>query len=161
MKVLTDLNMNNNEVKEVLIHKVSSDPVAVAKNQAMLIFNTTDKKLKYYNGNEWITIGTMNETVIDSLLSDSSTNSNAAGSKAVVEYVKTSISGLVAIKNEIDSVANGEVLRTNSSGAIVGIPIDETVTQDSTNLITSGAVYSALSSNLGDISTVLASVVEV
>ena len=52
MQVLTDINMNNNEVLQVIIHKVSSDPTVSAKNSGMIIFNTTDKKLKYYNGSE-------------------------------------------------------------------------------------------------------------
>ena len=47
MKVLTDINMNNNEIIQVIIHKVSSDPTVSAKNAGMIIFNTTDKKLKY------------------------------------------------------------------------------------------------------------------
>ena len=127
MKVLTDIDMNNNQVIQVIIHKVSSDPTVSAKNLGMIIFNTTDKKLKYYNGSEWVTIGTGSggTITIDTLLSDSSTNSNAAGSKAVVDYVKNSTKDFNSIVNAIKAVNNGAVLKANSStGAIIGIKID-------------------------------------
>lgn len=154
MKVLTDINMNNNEIIQVIIHKVSSDPTVSAKNAGMIIFNTTDKKLKYYDGSEWVIIGTGSggTITIDTSLSDSSTNSNAAGSKAVVDYVKNSTKDFNSIVNAIKAVNNGEVLKSNSStGAIVGIKIDEIVKENSENLITSGAVYNAINDSLNKI----------
>lgn len=154
MKVLTDINMNNNEIIQVIIHKVSSDPTVSAKNAGMIIFNTTDKKLKYYNGSEWVTIGTGSggTITIDTVLSDSSTNSNAAGSKAVVDYVKNSTKDFNSIVNAIKAVNNGEVLKSNSStGAIIGIKIDETVKENSENLISSGAVFKAINDSLDKI----------
>lgn len=156
MQVLTDINMNNNEVLQVIIHKVSSDPTVSAKNSGMIIFNTTDKKLKYYNGSEWVTIGAGGGTItIDTLLSDSSTNSNAAGSKAVVDYVKNSTKDFNSIANAIKSVVNGYVLKTNSStGAIIGIKIDESVEENSENLISSGAVFQAINDSLNKINKV-------
>lgn len=36
MKVLTDLNMNNNQIIEVIIHKVKSDPTISSKNEGMI-----------------------------------------------------------------------------------------------------------------------------
>lgn len=101
MKVLTDINMNNNEIMEVIIHKVKSDPTVSAKNSGMIIFNTTDKKLKYCNGTEWVVVGSGGGSTItiDTSLSDSSTNANAAGSKAVVDYVKECTQNLSKIKN--------------------------------------------------------------
>lgn len=157
MKVLTDIDMNNNQVIQVIIHKVSSDPTVSAKNLGMIIFNTTDKKLKYYNGSEWVTIGTGSggTITIDTLLSDSSTNSNAAGSKAVVDYVKNSVKDFTSIVNAIKDVTNGEVLKTNSStGAIIGIKIDESIEENSTNLISSGAVFKAINDSLNKINKV-------
>ena len=154
MKVLTDINMNNNEIIQVIIHKVSSDPTVSAKNAGMIIFNTTDKKLKYYDGSEWVIIGTGSggTITIDTSLSDSSTNSNAAGSKAVVDYVKNSTKDFNSIVNAIKAVNNGEVLKSNSStGAIIGIKIDETVKENSENLIYSGAVFKAINDSLDKI----------
>lgn len=154
MKVLTDINMNNNEIIQVIIHKVNSDPTVSAKNAGMIIFNTTDKKLKYYDGSEWVIIGTGSggTITIDTSLSDSSTNSNAAGSKAVVDYVKNSTKDFNSIVNAIKAVNNGEVLKSNSStGAIIGIKIDETVKENSENLISSGAVFKAINDSLDKI----------
>ena len=120
----------------------------------MIIFNTTDKKLKYYDGSEWVIIGTGSggTITIDTSLSDSSTNSNAAGSKAVVDYVKNSTKDFNSIVNAIKAVNNGEVLKSNSStGAIIGIKIDETVKENSENLISSGAVFKAINDSLDKI----------
>lgn len=158
MQVLTDINMNNNEIMQVIIHKVSSDPIVSAKNSGMIIFNTTDKKLKYYNGSEWVVIGTGSgggTIIIDTSLSDTSTNSNAAGSKAVVDYVKNSTKDFNSIASAIKSVVNGYVLKTNSStGAIVGIKIDESVKENSENLISSGAVFKAINESLNKVNKI-------
>lgn len=157
MQVLTDIDMNNNEIMQVIIHKVSLDPIVSAKNSGMIIFNTTDKKLKYYNGSEWVVIGTGSggTITIDTSLSDTSTNSNAAGSKAVVDYVKNSTKDFNSIASAIKSVVNGYVLKTNSStGAIVGIKIDESVEENSENLISSGAVFKAIDESLNKINKV-------
>ena len=154
MKVLTDINMNHNEIIQVIIHKVSSDPTVSAKNAGMIIFNTTDKKLKYYDGSDWVIIGTGSggTITIDTSLSDSSTNSNAAGSKAVVDYVKNYTKDFNSIVNAIKAVNNGEVLKSNSStGTIIGIKIDETVKENSENLISSGAVFKAINDSLDKI----------
>lgn len=146
MQVLTNINLEKNELLNAIIHRVTSDPTVNSKNQGMLIYNTTDKKLKYYNGTEWIVIGASSggSISIDTTITDTSTNDNAAGSKAVVDYVKSAISTYSAVINQINSVSNDSVLKVNSSGAISGIGVDTTVTKNSKKLITSDAVYSAI-----------------
>jgi hypothetical protein len=147
MQILTNINLEKNELLNAIIHRVTSDPTVNSKNQGMLIYNTTDKKLKYYNGTEWIVIGASSgggSISIDTTITDTSTNDNAAGSKAVVDYVKSSISTYSAVINQINSVSNNSVLKVNSSGAVSGISVDTTVTKNSTKLITSGAVYNAI-----------------
>lgn len=148
MKVLTELNMEGNELINVIIYKVSSDPTNVPANKAgMIIYNTTDKKLKYFNGTEWVTTGNGSGPIvnIDTILSDTSTNTNAAGSKAVVDYVKLSLVDYKSFMDEFNAIENGKVLKTNdSTGVLVGISVDNTVTENSKNLITSEAVYKAI-----------------
>lgn len=146
MKVLTDLNMNNNQIIEVIIHKVKSDPTISSKNEGMIIFNETDKKLKYCNGIEWIVIGSGSGTsiTIDTSLSNESTNNNAAGSKAVVDYVKENTKDLSTFINTIKNIGNGKVLMKDDSGIITGIEIDTEVKENSKKLINSGSVYKAI-----------------
>ena len=56
MKFLTNLNLAKNQLLNCIIQKVAVDPTTkLAKG--WIIFNTTENKLKYYNGNEWVTIG--------------------------------------------------------------------------------------------------------
>ena len=157
MQVLTQLDMNKNQIINVIVHKVSTYPVASANNEGMFIYNTTEEKLKYFNGSEWVTlgIGSGGGVKIDTILNDSSTNNNAAGSKAVVDYVKNSTKDFNSIANAIKSVVNGYVLKTNSStGAIIGIKIDESVEENSENLISSGAVFQAINDSLNKINKV-------
>lgn len=147
MKCLTDLDMEKNQILNTIIHKVSSDPVTVnSNNKGMIIYNTTDNKLKYYNGIEWISIGSGDDSkiTIDSILSDSSTNDNVAGSKAVVDYVKIAIRGLTDLSQDIESITNDSVLKKNNHGAIIGCKVDSSVQENSNNLITSGAVFNAI-----------------
>ena len=146
MQILSDVNLEKNQILNAIIQKVPSDPTPDSKSKGMLIYNITDNKLKYCNGTEWIVIGSGSgggTTIsIDTTLSDNSTNDNAAGSKAVVDYVNNAINKYSAVINQIKNVKNGDVLRISStSGAVEGIGIDSNVTENSNKLITSGAVF--------------------
>lgn len=153
MQVLTQLDMNKNQIINVIVHKVSTDPVASANNEGMFIYNTTEDKLKYFNGAEWVTLGTGSGggVKIDTILNDSSTNNNAAGSKAVVDYVATMLANIDTVINQIKAVSTNSVLIVNNNGNISGIKIDSEVTESSNNLVTSKAVYNAIKNITGTI----------
>lgn len=138
MKVMTNLDMETNQLSNVVIHKVNSDPVATSKIEGMIIYNIKDKKLKFCNGSQWISIASI---VIDTKLSDSSSNNHVAGSKAVVDYVKNYTSNLQATIREINMIDNNSVLRTSDDGSIIGIKVDSDAKKDSNNLINSNAVF--------------------
>lgn len=138
MKVLANLDLVKNQLINCVIQKVSVDP-STKLVAGWLIFNTTDSKLKYYNGEAWVTIGAASDDVsIDTSIDSSSTNTDAAGAKAVYDFVTDNL-------KDIRSVSGGMVLMVDeTSGEVTGISIDTTVTEDSDNLITSDAVYTAL-----------------
>lgn len=154
MQVLTQLDMNKNQIINVIVHKVATDPVGSANSEGMFIYNTTEEKLKYFNGAEWITLGTGSGggVKIDTVINDSSTNNNAAGSKAVVDYVTTILANINTVINEIKAVSTNSVLIINNNGNISGIKIDSEVTESSNNLVTSKAVYNAIKNITGTIS---------
>ena len=109
--------------------------------EGWIIFNTNEAKLKYYNGEEWVTIGSGgggSDTPIATEITESSTNAKAAGAKAVYDFVTENF-------EDIRAVQGGMILLVDEdTGKITGIPIDSIVTEDSENLITSGAVFAAL-----------------
>jgi hypothetical protein len=49
---LVDLNLNQNEIQNVAMQNLASDPANPIKGQ--IYFNTTINKLKVYTGSEWI-----------------------------------------------------------------------------------------------------------
>lgn len=139
MKVLTNLDLVKNQLLNGVIQKVAVDPTTKLA-AGWIIFNTDEAKLKYYNGEEWVTIGSGGGGSVDiaTVINSSSTNSKAAGAKAVYDFVTENLA-------DIRAVANGDVLIVDSTtGEIIGISVDTTVTEDSVNLITSGAVFTAL-----------------
>lgn len=139
MKVLTNLDLVKNQLLNGVIQKVAADPTTKLA-AGWLIFNTEEAKLKYYNDKEWVTIGSDGSGSVDiaTVINSTSTNSKAAGAKAVYDFVTENLA-------DIRAVANGDVLIVDSAtGNIVGIDVDTTVTEDSVNLITSGAVFTAL-----------------
>lgn len=154
MQVLTQLDMNKNQIINVIVHKVATDPVASTNSEGMFIYNTTEEKLKYFNGAEWITLGTGSGdgVKIDTVINNSSTNDNAAGSKAVVDYVTTMLANINTVINQIKAVSTNSVLIVNNNGNISGIKIDSEVTESSNNLVTSKAVYNAIKNITGTIS---------
>ena len=139
MKILTNLDLVKNQLLNCVIQKVAVDP-ATKLAEGWIIFNTNEAVMKYYNGEEWVTIGSGGggSVDIDTTITSSSTNTKAAGAKAVYDFVTENLA-------DIRAVANGDVLIVDSTtGNVVGIGIDTAVTEDSVNLVTSGAVSDAL-----------------
>jgi len=139
MKILTNLDLVRNQLLNCVIQKVAVDPTTKLA-AGWIIFNTNEAKLKYYNGEEWVTVGSGGGGSVDiaTVINSASTNSKAAGAKAVYDFVTENLT-------DIRAVANGDVLIVDSTtGNIVGINVDTTITEDSVNLITSGAVFTAL-----------------
>lgn len=138
MKVLSNLDLVKNQLINCVIQKVAADPSAKLA-AGWVVFNTTDSKLKYYNGTNWVTLSSEADNVtIDTEIDSSSTNTDAAGAKAVYDFVTDNL-------EDIRAVTGGMVLMVDeTSGNVTGISIDSTVTENSDNLITSDAVYTAL-----------------
>lgn len=141
MKCLTNLDLVKNQLINGVIQKLDTDPTTKLA-AGWLIFNTTDAKLKYYDGEDWVTIGSGGGGSVDiaTNITSESTNNKAAGAKAVYDFVTAQL-------QDIRAVTGGDILIIDSvSGDVTGISLDTTVTEDSANLITSGAVYTAIAS---------------
>lgn len=138
-KILTNLDLTKNQLLNAVIQKVASDP-STKLMAGWIIYNTTENVIKFYNGTEWATVGSGggSSVEIDTDITSASTNSKAAGAKAVYDFVTNNLA-------DIRAVAGGKVLLIDTiSGEVIGIDVDTTVSEDSDNLITSGAVFDAL-----------------
>ena len=63
IKFLDDITLESNEIQDVAVENVSSDPTGFA---GRIIYNTTSTTLKYYNGTAWVSLdGTGN---VDSVI---------------------------------------------------------------------------------------------
>ena len=139
MKALTNLDLVKNQLLNCVIQNVAVDPTAKLV-AGWIIFNADEAKLKYYNGEEWVPVGSGGggSTPIATKITESSTNAKAAGAKAVYDFVTENF-------EDIRAVQGGMILLVDKdTGNITGIPVDSVVTEDSANLITSGAVFAAL-----------------
>ena len=55
IKFLTNIDLNKNQILKAIIQKVSVDP-SEGLVAGWMIYNTTENKIKYYNGTAWIDI---------------------------------------------------------------------------------------------------------
>ena len=140
MKALTNLDLVKNQLLNCVIQNVAVDPTTKLI-AGWIIFNADEAKLKYYNGEEWVPVGSGGgggSTPIATEITESSTNAKAAGAKAVYDFVTENF-------EDIRAVQGGMILLVDKdTGAVTGIPVDSSATEDSANLITSGAVFAAL-----------------
>ena len=93
MKILTNLDLVKNQLVNCVIQKVETDPTTKLA-EGWIIFNTTEAKLKYYNGEEWVAIDSGGGIPIAIEITESSTNDEASGAKAVYDFVTGNIFSL-------------------------------------------------------------------
>lgn len=117
MNILTFINMHLNEIQNAVIHNVSVDPTTGNK-KGRVIFNTSENVFKYWDGSQWI---------------DPASSGGGGGEPTEIVTVPKGGTG-------VDSLTLGEVLIGNGTDPVITKAIDTEVTEDSTNLINSGAV---------------------
>lgn len=113
MLFLTNIDLNGNELQNVTIQNLAAEPSNPKAGQ--MIFNSTTNKFEYYNGTEWIAP----ESVAEPTEATLTVSGGGTG---------------------VTTIPVGEVLVGNGTDAITTKAIDTDVTEDSENLITSGAV---------------------
>ena len=116
MKVLTNLDLIKNQLLNCVIQKVAADPTTKLA-AGWIIYNTTDNVIKFYNGEEWKEIGAGGggSITIDTEITDESTNDNAAGSKAVYDFVTQILTTVDAMKFKGTVAANGTITSTDTT----------------------------------------------
>lgn len=110
MKFATNMDLVLNQLLNVVVENVASAPTTGNK-AGRIIFDASTNSFKFWNGTKWIDPSEIQSTVPVS----------KGGTGAT-------------------TLASGQVLVGNGTGKVTTKAIDTTVTEDSTNLITSGAV---------------------
>ena len=110
MKFATNMDLVLNQLLNVVVENVASAP-ATGNKAGRIIFDASTNSFKFWNGTKWIDPSEIQSTVPVS----------KGGTGAT-------------------TLASGQVLVGNGTGKVTTKAIDTTVTEDSTNLITSGAV---------------------
>lgn len=111
--VLTNLDLNQNQIENAAVHNLSEAPTNPVKGQQY--FNTTDNKLYYYDGTNWVKLSDN----ID--LSGLATKSEAAGSLSVSNATLTlkNVNGGTLSTVTVNNVANATKATQDASGNVI------------------------------------------
>lgn len=106
MKILSNIDLNKNQVQNALIHVLSADPGSPTEGQ--IYYNSTDKTLRWYSGAAWRVVGTLDQ--VSAPAADVSLNSHKITSltdpsnpqdAATKAYVDGLVTGGVSWKNPV------------------------------------------------------------
>tara|TARA_R110002167_G_scaffold23741_2_gene84181 strand:+ start:1780 stop:3762 length:1983 start_codon:yes stop_codon:yes gene_type:complete len=56
IKFLDDITLESNQIQDVAVENISSDPTGAGAFDGRIIYNTTTTTLKYYNGTAWVSL---------------------------------------------------------------------------------------------------------
>ena len=118
IKFLDNIDLESNEIQDVAVENLSSDPTGFA---GRIIFNTTSNTLKYYNGTAWVELdGTGN---VDSVTATNGLENTGSSSAVVIEPKYSSGSNIVLSAGLYSGTvsASGNIL---ISGASTGTDVD-------------------------------------
>lgn len=108
-KILTDINLNQNEIQNSIVQNLASNPSNPKAGQ--MYFNTTTNRFRVYNGTSWDEMGTGGGTV-------TSVSASSSDNSMVVSGSPITTSGTIDIKH------NNEITAQTTSG-IYPIKIDK------------------------------------
>lgn len=131
-KVLTDLNLNQNELQNATIQNLASAPASPVAGQ--VYYNTATNKYMGYNGSAWVDLSNQGEvyTFSNGLTKDGSNN-------VTLDVATSSTIGGVIVGTNID-VASGTISVASASTSGKGVIEIATDTEASTGTDTTRAV---------------------
>ena len=131
-KVLTDLNLNQNELQNAVIQNLASAPANPVAGQEY--FNTTDHKKYIYNGTAWV-----DETSQGQIYTFSTGLTETSGT-VTLDKATTSALGGVIVGTNIGVTADGTISVSDASTSTKGVIEIATDTEASTGTDTTRAI---------------------
>lgn len=144
-KFLTNLDLNTNELLNGVIQNLGTDPVSGKAGQ--VYYNTSDQKLKYYNGgaSAWQYVGNSNEEIEDLIA-----NLVDAGTGISVNYNDGSSSLVIANTGVVSVAGTVNEVDVSASAGNVTISLPSTINANTTgNAATATALETARKISLG------------
>ena len=127
---LSNINMNQNEIQNLVIHKQTSDPTGA---EGQIYYNSSTDKVKIYNGSAWISIAGDIES-ITSATTDQLTIANGTGPSPALTIVTAAIANGGTGLATADQIHTFVTTQTDSIAADTsGTAAKVTVTEDSTS----------------------------
>lgn len=127
-KFLTNIDLNSNELRNAVIHKLATDPGSATSGQ--LYFNTVDNTLKVYNGSAWEAVGSteyIGDAINDLLDSGTGISLNYDDAANSLTIANTGVTSLIGTANEVSvSGSAGAVTVSLPNSIIVDVTGDLT-----------------------------------
>jgi len=135
---LSNINMNQNEIQNLVIHKQTSDPTGA---EGQVYYNSSTDKVKIYNGSAWISIaGDIEE--ITSATTNQLTVANGTGPAPALTIVTAAIANGGTGLATADQIHTFVTTQTDSIAADTsGTAAKVTVTEDTSSNTNFNVVY--------------------
>jgi len=135
---LSNINMNQNEIQNLVIHKQTSDPTGA---EGQIYYNSSTDKVKIYNGSAWISIaGDIEE--ITSATTNQLTVANGTGPAPALTIVTAAIANGGTGLATADQIHTFVTTQTDSIAADTsGTAAKVTVTEDTSSNTNYNVVY--------------------
>lgn len=92
VRYLTNIDLGTNELQYPVLHPLTSAPTALTPREGQLYYNSTDDKVKVYNGSAWVSVGAVSSIVAGNAI----TVSSATGDVTINHADTSSVSDLTA-----------------------------------------------------------------
>ncbi len=113
IKFLDDITLESNQIQDVAVENVSSDPTGFA---GRIIYNTTTTTLKYYNGTAWVSLdGTGN---VDSVTGSNGLLNAGSASAVDIEPDYTTAANIIQSASGAGTLAATSTLIANVTNAV-------------------------------------------
>ena len=113
IKFLDDITLESNEIQDVAVENVSSDPTGFA---GRIIYNTTTTTLKYYNGTAWVSLdGTGN---VDSVIGSGGLLDVTTGQDVDIRPDYTTAANIIKSASGSGTLIGSSTMIANVSNAV-------------------------------------------